>query len=249
VVRPKEDIHMKQENTLEKTEVLKALHHRPGLSTRIRYLASIEALVALGEEHLLHSVFHMALDEEIDFTEIHETLLQACLFCGFPRTINSFSIFNRCLGERGIDPAENAHIPLDDRKRADMDMMGLNLFRTIYSFNHMEVLGALKESHPELPGLVLGILYGKILSRPALDPKTRELAAVAALTVMKVYPQLFSHIKGGLNLGADFREVREVILQMEVYAPGDAIRKSLRILDLGTRSNSNQRSPTIREVS
>jgi 4-carboxymuconolactone decarboxylase len=114
--------------------------------------------------------------------------------------------------------------------------MGLDLFRKIYRYNHFEVLNALKNDHPELPRWILRDVYGKVLTRPALDPKTRELAAAAALTVLQVYPQLLSHIKGGLNLGADNDEVREVILQMEAFAPKGTVRKALRILRLGTRT-------------
>ncbi len=216
-------------------EVLKAFHHLPGLEPRIRYLASIEALVALGKDHTLHNLFDLALDEGVALDEIHEILLQACIFCGLPKTANGFSVLRRCLGERGIEQEGDGFTSLDARTPDEMNRMGLDLFNTIYRYNHQDVLRSLKESHPELPRWVIGDIYGKVLSRPILDPKTRELAAVAALCVSRVFPQLLSHIKGGLNLGADIREVREVILQMEAYAPEETVRRAIRILNLGTR--------------
>lgn len=216
-------------------ESLSTLHHKPGLDVRIRYLASIQALVALGRERRLYLLLDLALDEGIDLTEIREIMLQGYPFCGFPRTINSFAVLQRILKERNISPSDAPHLPQDDRSPKELDTMGLDLFRQIYQFNHFEVLNTLKNDHPELPQWILRDVYGKVLTRSALDPKTRELAAVAALSVLEVYPQLLSHIKGGLNLGADPEEVKEVIQQMEAIASPDTVRKALRILRLGTR--------------
>ena len=215
-------------------EELKALHQRPGLARDVRYLASIEALIALGEEHLLHEVFALAFEDDVPLQDIYEVMLQACIFCGFPRTINGFAVLRRFLKEYGKNGEE---IPprRDDRTPEQMELAGMDLFRTIYRYNHMEVLRALREDHPELPLWIVQDIYGKVLSRPRLGPKTRELAAVAALTVSRVFPQLLSHIKGGLNLGADRGEVREVIRQMEPYSCEDTVRRALRILNLGTK--------------
>ncbi|MBU0754305.1 MAG: carboxymuconolactone decarboxylase family protein [Planctomycetes bacterium] len=222
-------------------EAMKALHHKPGLEVRIRYLASIQALIALGEERRLHLLLDLALDEGICLTEIREIMLQGYPFCGFPRTINSFAVLHRCLKERGLTPEEMSPLPLDDRTPKELDSMGLDLFRQIYQYNHFEVLNTLKNDHPELPRWILRDVYGKVLTRPAVDPKTRELAAAAALTVLEVYPQLLSHIKGGLNLGADPREVREVIDQMAAFCPQNSVRKALRILRLGTSPRKGTR--------
>ena len=58
-----------------------------------------------------------------------------------------------------------------------------------------------------------------VVSRPALDLRSRELATVAALTALgNARPQLEAHIGGALNAGCTPREVLEVILQMAVYA-------------------------------
>lgn len=217
-------------------ETLAALHRKPGLDGSVRYLASIEALVALGEDRLLHHVFELALDEGVPLGAIHEVMLQACVFCGFPRTINGFMVLNRCLREREVDPRTLSPAPIVDRRDPEtMERMGRVLFQTIYRFNHAEVQQSLHESHPELLRWVVQVVYGKVLSRPALDPKVRELAAVAALTVLGVYPQLLSHIKGGLNLGAVKEEVEEVILQMEAYVPLSKVERAFRILNLGAR--------------
>lgn len=229
-------------------DYLVGLHQKPGLSSRIRYLASIEACIALGEDHFLRFILRIAIKDGVKLEEIYEVMLQASIFCGFPRTINAFSVLRRVLKEIGCE-YDLPEPKLDTRSERDMEIKGFDLFCTIYENNHFEVINSLKAGHPELPTWILKDVYGKVLSRPYLDPKTRELAAVAGLTVSKVFPQLLSHIKGGLNLGADMREVKEVIVQMEAFASEDTVRRALRILKLGTRARKEPPQQPVNEAS
>ena len=80
-------------------------------------------------------------------------------------------------------------------------------------------LAQLKEFAPEMFDWIVDFAYGDVVSRPALDLRTRELATVAALTALgNAAPQLRAHIGGALNAGCAPREILEVILQMAVYA-------------------------------
>jgi 4-carboxymuconolactone decarboxylase len=61
--------------------------------------------------------------------------------------------------------------------------------------------------------------FGDIYGRPGLSLRTREIAAVAALTAMGTAPvQLRVHIHGALNVGCTRTEITEVIMQMAVFA-------------------------------
>lgn len=61
--------------------------------------------------------------------------------------------------------------------------------------------------------------FGEIYTRPGLDLRTRELATVAALTVLGTAPaQLKLHVAAALNVGCSRQEVAEVVVQMAVYA-------------------------------
>ena len=80
-------------------------------------------------------------------------------------------------------------------------------------------LEALTDIAPELRDWITDFAYGEVVSRPALDLRSRELATVAALTAMGNAPsQLKAHINGALNAGVSTTEVVEVIMQMAVYA-------------------------------
>lgn len=60
--------------------------------------------------------------------------------------------------------------------------------------------------------------FGDYYSRPQLDLKTREIAVIAALTVLgHALPQLKVHVHAGLNVGLTPEEIREIILHMVPY--------------------------------
>ena len=81
------------------------------------------------------------------------------------------------------------------------------------------VIDALKDIAPDLARYTIEFPFGDIYQRPGLDLRSREIAAVAALTALgTAQPQLKVHIQGALNVGCTRTEVVEVIIQMTVYA-------------------------------
>lgn len=82
-----------------------------------------------------------------------------------------------------------------------------------------KIAEAIGEIAPDFHRLVMSFAYGDIGSRPGLEPKSREIATIAALTAMaNARPQLEAHIVGGLNVGLTREEIIEIIMQMAVYA-------------------------------
>ncbi len=67
-------------------------------------------------------------------------------------------------------------------------------------------------------------------ARHVLPTSTRELCAVAALTAMSHHSELSAHIRIALRSNPAV-EVREVILQMAVYAGMPAMYEGMRIFD------------------
>ncbi len=96
---------------------------------------------------------------------------------------------------------------------------GLEKFREVDGKGGQKAVDDLEELVPEIGRYLIEYPFGDIYSRPGLELKTRELAAIAALTAMgDCEPQLRVHIHAALNLGCTRQEVVEVILQMSVYA-------------------------------
>jgi 4-carboxymuconolactone decarboxylase len=81
------------------------------------------------------------------------------------------------------------------------------------------VIESLEDIAPDFARYLIEFPFGDIYSRPGLDLKSREIAAVAALTALgNTTPQLKVHIHGALNVGCTRQEVVEIIMQIAVYA-------------------------------
>jgi 4-carboxymuconolactone decarboxylase len=81
-----------------------------------------------------------------------------------------------------------------------------------------KVINALKDLSPDLARYTIEFPFGDVYSRHGLDLKSREIATVASLATLGTIPQLKVHIHAALNVGCTETEIKEVIIQMAVYA-------------------------------
>ncbi|EKO3393025.1 carboxymuconolactone decarboxylase family protein [Vibrio fluvialis] len=82
-----------------------------------------------------------------------------------------------------------------------------------------KVMESLQGICPDLARFTVEYPFGDIYSREGLALKSREIATVAALTALgNCTPQLKVHLNAALNVGCTEDELKEVILQMSVYA-------------------------------
>ena len=96
---------------------------------------------------------------------------------------------------------------------------GFELLSHIDGDAGQKVIDSLEEMCPYLGQYIIEYPFGDIYSRPGLDLKSRELATVSALTAMgNCHPQLKVHLHAALNVGCTEIELKEVIIQMSVYA-------------------------------
>ncbi|OED72207.1 4-carboxymuconolactone decarboxylase [Vibrio splendidus ZS-139] len=97
--------------------------------------------------------------------------------------------------------------------------IGLERLNHIDGEAGQQVIDSLQDICPDLAKYTIEYPFGDIYSRPGLDLKSREIATVAALTALgNCDPQLKVHLNAALNVGCSEEEVKEVILQMSVYA-------------------------------
>jgi 4-carboxymuconolactone decarboxylase len=77
----------------------------------------------------------------------------------------------------------------------------------------------------------LSMFYvGKLYSREVIPQKTRELCAVASLTVLNRHEELKAHIHAAMNVGASTTEVAEVIFQQVTYGGMPVVVEGLQAL-------------------
>lgn len=82
-----------------------------------------------------------------------------------------------------------------------------------------KVVESLADICPDLGRFIVEFAYGDVISRQALDLKTRELSTIAMLGALgDCGPQLKVHIQGCLNVGCSRAEIVETLLQLAVYA-------------------------------
>ena len=181
----------------------------PALDARTAALVRVAAAVARGKAPELEMRFAAARDARVPGLWIEELLLQSMLVVGYPLALVAFGTW-RGLGARiegdGAGPEDLAH--------ADWEAWaarGAVVCREVYGRAYHKLLVNLRALHTELEHLVLVDAYGKVIGRPGLDLKRRELCTVATTAVLGTAEQLHSHLRGALNTGASGEEIEAVL--------------------------------------
>jgi alkylhydroperoxidase/carboxymuconolactone decarboxylase family protein YurZ len=184
---------------------LRALLARPGLAEPTR--VSIGAAVAIwrGEWHTLRDWLVAGQRLGQPRGDLEEVLLQAVLFCGFPRVVTAFEHF-AAVWPAPAPPAGGA-LPAAEQAAA-----GRTLFATVYGANAPAVEAMLRSFHADFHAFVLEAAYGRVLARPHLPAKQRELIAVALLAVQDQPKQFAGHARGATNCGASRTELYEALV-------------------------------------
>ncbi|QIA65001.1 carboxymuconolactone decarboxylase family protein [Vibrio astriarenae] len=109
--------------------------------------------------------------------------------------------------------------------------IGLDKLALIDGEAGQKVIESLEDICPDLARFTIEYPFGDIYSREGLSLKEREIATVAALTAMgNCAPQLKVHLHAALNVGCTEAELKEVILQMSVYAGFPAALNGMFVL-------------------
>ena len=172
----------------------------------LRHLVRIAGAIAGSTESQVRALMSEAVDE-VDPVSVEEIILQSYLFAGFPRALNAMRMW-RVVSERpapGSDPEAAAE---------DFDLWrrrGAETCETVYGDSYERLRRNIRELHPALDEWMIVDGYGKVLSRPAVDLRTRELCVVAACAVSGQQRQLHSHLHGALNAGASASEIAAVL--------------------------------------
>ena len=173
------------------------------LSDRERRLIRLFSAAVRGEWESVRQVRREAASDEPD-RAWRETVLMVHLFAGFPRQVETYGVLEE-VGGLGTVAAEEREASADQPDR------GRVLFDRIYGAQSDRVVTALGDGHPDVPGWILGHAYGRVLTRPGLDARMRELLAVSALAVLQQKRQLMSHALGAIRCGATMQELRAVV--------------------------------------
>src|SRR5262245_22841065 len=161
---------------------------------QVHLLARISACVALRDEAKLKLKLKKALPK-VPVTMIREVILQTYLFAGYASTINAFIVLNEMTNSPDFvfDP---------DASMQSWRERGEELCHKIYDDQYEKLVLNMNALHPDLADWMIWEGYGKVLSRPFLSPKVRELLIVAMTAVLGVKRQFHSHVRGAMHVGA-----------------------------------------------
>jgi 4-carboxymuconolactone decarboxylase len=152
---------------------------------------------------------------------VEEVLLQSYLFAGFPRALNAAREWRRISGRAAPESDEGENFDNAPRWRTE----GETTCATVYGPFYDRLRNNIRQLHPALDAWMIVDGYGKVLSRPALDLRRRELCVVAACALARQDRQLHSHLYGALHAGASRAEVQHAIDSVSDLLGADDTRR------------------------
>ena len=193
----------------------------PALDAHTRELITLAIVVSAGREAELRDAMARAVSTSLPAVWVEELVLQTYLFAGFPRTLNAAREWRRASGSPAAEDDEGADYRLVERWREE----GERTCAVVYGGMYSRLRRNIHELHPALDAWMVVDGYGKVLSRPGLDLKRRELCIVAVCAAQEQERQLHSHLHGALHSGATPAEVDETLdLALSRLAPDVAQR-------------------------
>jgi 4-carboxymuconolactone decarboxylase len=81
-----------------------------------------------------------------------------------------------------------------------------------------QIANRVAEIAPDFARMTIEFPLGDLYSRAAIDLRTREVAAIAALAALGRMPQLRVHVASALHVGCTCEEVVEILMQTAIYA-------------------------------
>ena len=199
----------------------------PRQNSRTRALALYSAAIAISDEEILDRTIEVGQKYGLGRQQFYEIVLQSYLFLGFPRMLQAAEHLDRHFpSPKAVSMLQKINVEESETWFTN----GLNLCRTVYSENYLPLKQKVEALAPEVFRWMVIEGYGKVLSRPGLGIIDRELAIVACLMIENCEKQLYSHIKGAVNVGAPLELVHQVIHDLG-EAVGDGYAASLSIFD------------------
>ena len=176
------------------------------------------ARITSSDEGAIRDGFAECAEARVSAAWLEELVLQSYLFAGFPRALNAAREWRRSAAAGsdasaagagtsvgGLPPGESYAAVHDWRERGEVTCA------TVYGDSYAPLRRNIRALHDALDDWMVVEGYGKVLSRPGLDLKRRELCIVAACAAAGQDRQLHSHLRGALNAGASHAEVGAVL--------------------------------------
>lgn len=183
----------------------------------LEVLVRLSAALASRREDQLESVMRAAA-ECGDSDAIEEVILQSYLFLGYPIALNGMARWRAVAGA-----GSREHVAVE---RDLWLQRGEEVCSAVYGGQYERLRANVRALHPDMESWMVEEGYGKVLGRPGLSLPERELCIVAQLVVLDVPRQLYSHLRGALNVGATESAVESALQVGLEYAQPEACERA-----------------------
>ena len=96
---------------------------------------------------------------------------------------------------------------------------GMKVRKSVLGEVHVERAEANKtEFDADFQRFITETAWGSVWVRPGLETKTRQLLTIAMLAALGKHEELALHVRATRNTGVSRSEVKEVLMQVAVYA-------------------------------
>lgn len=176
-------------------------------------LVRIAVATATGDETKLRDRMVAARAAYVPPQWVDELLLQSFLNVGYPLALVAFGVWRSVAGPV-LESEQGESIAHPDWER--WTTRGVEACAEVYGRTFHKLMLNLRALHPAVEPLVVVDAYGKILGRPGLDSKRRELCTLAAIAMQNAPRQLHAHLRGALNTGSSREDVDAVLAVVEL---------------------------------
>ena len=165
-------------------------------------LVALSAALGTGERRRVVEAIDRAARCS-DPRAVEEVLLQSYLFLGYPAALNALALWRERTGVAAPDPTADDWDAWRHR--------GERVCERVYAGQYERLRENVARLHPDMERWMLTEGYGKVLGRPGLELRVRELCIAALLAGLDAEPQLYAHLRGALNTGAEPDEVEAAL--------------------------------------
>ena len=235
------------------------LFTRKNLDDRTRLLVSIAQFLAMNEMEEFERQIPSALAAGATPREVLEICIQSTVYIGYIKAGRGARACVKVLERLGrLDEITQSQLPLDGRLRERsvdeerkrwpaaksaeetalreqlLEKYGWSPVSTrIRTQAHQsnETIKNYDRIDPHYLRLWFDFIYGELYPRGVIDDRTRLLMMVGICLALNEPVQLENHIRGALLLGANAREVLEVIVHSTAYCGMPTTVQTVRVLD------------------
>jgi 4-carboxymuconolactone decarboxylase len=202
---------------------------RPGLDMENRCLCTVSALTALGQMPLLRRNIERALNLGVVPDKIVEVVIQMTFLVGIPSVEGAMKLAKDIFEEQGIEYFPT-RVYDTNRTVEELHQNGLRIYDEQMGVPPLYPVDDPNSLEMEMQKFIEQYHWGAIHDRPGLDPKTRALCSLSAMTVQGQYDrQIRRLIEGALHVGASPQEINEVFFQLIFYGSYTNSRTAMRV--------------------